>query len=75
MKHFLLLNFLLVFYGTAAVCQSKNIHLSWNGKKEVNTSHTMAFTWTSDKPEDKMLRYGLNMNDLNGSAQGQVNSR
>ncbi len=57
--------FLLVLNPSLVSGQVEGIHLSWNGKRTVNTSKTMAATWMSAANTDNTVLYGLDSNYLN----------
>lgn len=64
MKVCILISFALLqaFEGFA---QAQGIHLSWNGKKKVNTENTMSITWFDNKNCNSMVKYGTDSNRLN----------
>lgn len=64
-----------IFFAAGAFGQPRNIHLSWTGQHETNTSHTMAITWNSKMPNNKMVRYGLKNDKLNSLATAAVNAK
>lgn len=71
----LILIIVSLFFSVSTYAQPRNIHLSWTGEQETNTSHTMAITWNSKMPDNKMLRYGLKPNKLNQFATAKVNDK
>jgi acid phosphatase type 7 len=63
MKPFILLITGIVFT-SISFAQPKGIHISWNGKKKVETSETMAITWLNDSADKSVVRYGTDEANL-----------
>jgi acid phosphatase type 7 len=71
----LLIFFLLLpafLYSSTCVAQPKGIHLSWNGRKKVKTSTTMAITWLNDKAGKGRVQYGKAEDNLDKSAKAKA---
>ena len=45
--------------------QPKGVHLSWNGKKKVNTTKTIGITWMNEMQGKGQILYGVDSNNLN----------
>lgn len=58
---FIFINVALV---TCATGQSRGIHLSWNGKSNVNTTTSMAVSWIGTDDDDGVIRYGTDSTRL-----------
>ncbi|RYE59457.1 MAG: metallophosphoesterase, partial [Sphingobacteriales bacterium] len=63
---------LFLFNQLDAKAQPKGIHLSWNGRKEVNTSQTMAISWMDDLPNKGEIVYGKDSLNLNKKTRANV---
>ena len=62
--YLLLLLFTFIFQSYSSFSQPKGIHISWNGKKKVNTSSTMGITWINDTNDKEYVLYRTDNNDF-----------